>query len=73
MLARILKRIRGDVAEEHKALTKMHIHLFAIVLCGLLTYLFGEFHIADSSAIIASFGPFAPTMIQEILDYLKGL
>lgn len=74
MLARITKMIKGDVAEEHKALTKMHIHLFAIALCGLATYLLGPvFHVDESNAIVAAFGPFTPTMIQEFLDYMKGL
>jgi len=73
MLARIRKTIRSKVAEEHRARTKMQIHIWAILFCGLITYILGLFHVADTNAIIASFGPFTPTMIQEALDYLKGL
>lgn len=74
MLARITRFIKGEVAEEHKARTKLHIHLWAITFCGLLTYLLGPvFHIDESNAIVAAFGPFTPTMLQELLDYLKNL
>jgi hypothetical protein len=59
--------------ENRRSVAKMHLHVSMLALTGITTVIMLHLHLDQTNAALFSFGPLGPSVVTEVMDFIKGL
>lgn len=59
--------------EKRKLSTKMRLHIAGVIMSGLVTLFVVKLHLDQTNTIAFAFGPVGPSIVTEVIDFIKGL
>jgi hypothetical protein len=65
--------VAEKAAEPARSFTKMHLHVTMLALTGVMTMVMLHLHMDQTDSALFSFGPLGPSLVTEVVDFIKGL
>lgn len=67
------KALKPVEDEKRRAQVRLRLHFFALIASGVIMCIVVTLKLDEHNAIVFSFGPLGPSILQEILDFIKRL
>ena len=63
----------GKAPESDRSEMKMRLHISMLLLTGVTTAIMMHLHLDQRNTALFSFGPLGPSVVTEVVDFIKGL
>ena len=65
--------VAEKTSESRRSEAKMRLHIAMLLLTGVTTAIMMHLHLDERNTALFSFGPLGPSVVTELVDFIKGL